>query len=283
MPRTSPAKPQLDSLTQDLQQCKTKDQAINRFNVFCEHIFVNHKLYEPKNYQEGTWKGWVRIAKTTIKKKFPGIEFPKVWFNRADVFNAETDKAMAAALKDACREQNKALHNHIFGNDEPTPSEAQPAPVQTAPESQPQQFTNPIALTDEVKQAIERSGLPVDDFNARALSAYAKNWKPSECDLTAMSTQELLGSRRSGAGEELCDRAIRAILKHNETTKDTDSRLHVTGAILKTLTGVNAKTCKAAMEQYAGEIAASYESVGITGHEWHFNRGKDAKAIIGEF
>lgn len=274
----SQAKPQLDILTQRIETATSESEALKAFSTFTDHLFINHKLYEPETWQRKTWTGWVKSGRDIVKSKFgKNVDFPTVWFNRAEVFNA---KDIGQALKDACKAQNKAMYNHIWGVDEEQPQIIEQATEATEKSAQAQ---DNIPLSDEVQAAINRSGLSQSEFIDRALAAYAKNWQPSGVDVTQLPTHELIGSKRAGAGVELCDRAINAILNHNETTKDLGSRLQVTGAVLKALTRVNAKTCRNAIEQHQERILESYKRVGISPLEMQFNRGKDAQEIITEF
>ncbi|MEM9164652.1 MAG: hypothetical protein AAGC54_16500 [Cyanobacteria bacterium P01_F01_bin.4] len=267
------AKIQIDNLKQDIATATDETQALKAFKSFTEHLFINHKLYQPETYRKRTWSRWLTQGKKIIKGKVPEIEFPKIWFNRAEVFNAKTDEAMAQALKDACRAQNKAMHNHIWGKDEPKP---EPTPT----EPSPQQPREGILLTAKVQAAIALSGMDEDTFILKALDAYADSIQGKATELSQLSNDELKGSKKAGHGEALCERAVKAVIAHNSATKDTAARYQITFPVIKTLTGcstasaerVLGNSTKGVQGTMRDEIAEHHESLGIVSKV--YNRGK---------
>jgi hypothetical protein len=141
-----------------------------------------------------------------------------------------------------------------------------------------------IVINREAQDAIARSGMSDEEFIIRAIAAYAKNWKPSDVDLSQIPSHELKGSKRPGAGRELCDRVIRAIIDHNHAVATDGERYQITGAILKAITGVNAPTCKEAIKAHELDLAECYEALGMDVEGGQFNRGKPPIAdILGSF
>lgn len=279
------AKIQLNNLAQDIKTASDETQALKAFKAFTEHVFINHKLYQPEVHRKNTWKRWMTDGKKIIKAKFPEIQFPKIWFNRAEIFNADGDEAMAQALKDACRKQNKTMHNHIWGADEPKPevkpgaSPVEPTEIVESPETTKSPIDE-VMDSEAVQAAMSRTGLDRERFIVEAIYEYAKAHQSKSDELSKLSTEELKGSKKAGHGEALCERAVKAVMEHNATTKDTNARYQITFTVIKRLTGCSTSVVervlgnptKGIQGTMADEIAEHHQSLEIISKV--YNRGK---------
>lgn len=139
-----------------------------------------------------------------------------------------------------------------------------------------------------LENALEHSGMPLDDFIKQAIKVYAKTItgkaKQTSEDLSNVPTTELLNnskySTHPARAEELTKRAIRAIkfFNSNKATENAD-RWCITQSAIASLTGSRQGTIKLILEQFKDDIETHNQSYGLNGYS---NRkpGKDIAEII---
>ncbi|NEP14428.1 MAG: hypothetical protein F6K21_04640 [Symploca sp. SIO2D2] len=151
---------------------------------------------------------------------------------------------------------------------------------------------NQLNLEEEtqqtLEQALEHSGMPLDEFIKQAIAVYAKTItgkarKHSE-DLSNVPTAELLSDAQWTThplrASELTNRAIRAIKFYNANrvvlNKD---RWCITQSAIASLTGSRQSTIKKILERYKNDISSHNQTYGLNGYS---NRkpGKDISEEI---
>ena len=151
---------------------------------------------------------------------------------------------------------------------------------------------NQLNLEEEaqqtLEQALEHSGMPLDEFIKQAISVYAKTItgkarKHSE-DLSNVPTAELLSDAQwtthPGRASELTKRAIRAIKFYNANkvvlNKD---RWCITQSAIASLTGSRQSTIKKILERYLDDIESHNQTYGLNGYS-NRKQGKDISEEI---
>ena len=151
---------------------------------------------------------------------------------------------------------------------------------------------NQLNLEEEtqqtLEQALEHSGMPLDEFIKQAIAVYAKTItgkarKHSE-DLSNVPTAELLSDAQwtthPGRAEELTKRAIRAIKFYNANkVGENADRWCITQSAIASLTGSRQSTIKKILERYLDDIESHNQTYGLNGYS---NRkpGKEIKEEI---
>ncbi|NEP13927.1 MAG: hypothetical protein F6K14_27745 [Symploca sp. SIO2C1] len=146
---------------------------------------------------------------------------------------------------------------------------------------------NQLNLEEEtqqtLEQALEHSGMALDEFIKQAISVYAKTItgkarKHSE-DLSNVPTAELLSDAQwtthPGRASELTKRAIRAIKFYNANrVGENKDRWCITQSAIASLTGSRQSTIKKILERYLDDISSHNQTYGLNGYS---NRkpGKD--------
>jgi hypothetical protein len=136
--------------------------------------------------------------------------------------------------------------------------------------------------------ALEHSGMALEDFIKQAIKVYAKTVtgkaKQTSEDLSNISTQDLLNnpkySTHPSRAEELTKRAIRAIkfFNANKATENAD-RWMITQSAIASLTGSRQGTIKQLLEQFKDDVDSHNQTYGLNAYS---NRkpGKDITEII---
>jgi hypothetical protein len=133
-----------------------------------------------------------------------------------------------------------------------------------------------------LEDALNQSGLPLDEFIQQAIKVYAKTLtgkarKYSE-GISAVPTAELLNdpkySTHPSRAEELTKRAIKAIKFYNSNiATESADRWCITQSAIGSLTGSRASTIKKAMEAFADDIESHNQTYGL-GNYSNRKRGK---------
>ncbi len=136
--------------------------------------------------------------------------------------------------------------------------------------------------------ALEHSGMALDEFIKQAIKVYAKTVtgkaKQLSEDLANIPTQDLLNNPKYNThparAEELTKRAIRAIkfFNANKATENAD-RWMITQSAIASLTGSRQGTIKQILEQFKDDIDSHNQTYGLNPYS---NRkpGKDITEII---
>ncbi|NEP12028.1 MAG: hypothetical protein F6K14_17830 [Symploca sp. SIO2C1] len=151
---------------------------------------------------------------------------------------------------------------------------------------------NQLNLEEEtqqtLEQALEHSGMALDEFIKQAIAVYAKTItgkarKHSE-DLSNVPTAELLSDAQwtthPGRASELTKRAIRAIKFYNANkVGENKDRWCITQSAIASLTGSRQSTIKKILEHYLDDIESHNQIYGLNGYS---NRkpGKDISEEI---
>ncbi|NES19803.1 MAG: hypothetical protein F6K41_12955 [Symploca sp. SIO3E6] len=151
---------------------------------------------------------------------------------------------------------------------------------------------NQLNLEEEtqqtLEQALEHSGMALDEFIKQAISVYAKTItgkarKHSE-DLSNVPTAELLNDAQwtthPGRASELTKRAIRAIKFYNANKVVLNAdRWCITQSAIASLTGSRQSTIKKILERYLDDISSHNQTYGLNGYS---NRkpGKDITSEV---
>ena len=134
-----------------------------------------------------------------------------------------------------------------------------------------------------LEQALEHSGMALDEFIKQAISVYAKTItgkarKHSE-DLSNVPTAELLNDAQwtthPGRASELTKRAIRAIKFYNANkVGENADRWCITQSAIASLTGSRQSTIKKILERYLDDIESHNQTYGLNGYS-NRKAGKD--------
>lgn len=139
-----------------------------------------------------------------------------------------------------------------------------------------------------LKDALEHSGMALEDFIKQAIKVYAKTItgkaKQISEDLSNVPTYGLLNnskySTHPARAEELTKRAIRAIkfFNSNKAAENAD-RWCITQSAIASLTGSRQGTIKQILEQFKDDIDSHNQTYGLNGYS---NRkpGKDITEVI---
>jgi len=230
--------------------------------------------------EEGQQSALSRVSRG-FRKIFPNLEIeaPDYWLDT----KGKSDKTQ------------KWRHN-IFeyltlgrkdSTDEPVETTADEVNGSSSQPSLDNMTINQLNLDSEtlqtLEQALEHSGMPLDEFIKQAISVYAKTItgkarKHSE-DLSNVPTAELLDDAQwtthPGRAEELTKRAIRAIKFYNANkVGENADRWCITQSAIASLTGSRQSTIKKILERYKDDIESHNQTYGLNGYS---NRkpGKD--------
>ena len=252
----------LQTFYDSLNASITEEQAIEAYSFFLRDLATELDYFTNPQPQEA--KNTDTKARKQLKKHFPLIEkLPKNWLNARGLRDESGEllplEERVQALKQALKENDPEFFEITFGN----ALEDKLHQLQAENESLKQDI---LALELEVAR--------LEDLN-----------KPIPDSVQEMNNQQLLGSKKPGAGEELARRAVQAIMEHNETTQDIDLRYQISISALVALTGVG--TAKAqkilgkhdCLGEMTNEVKAHYQKLdpanetGIATNPT-FNRGK---------
>jgi hypothetical protein len=249
-----------------------RELTINAWKELCE-IVPN----------KGTFKRTQAELRKAIKSAFPQSETVKPGYYFATHGKGEGERYEHLALWYATTNEDRwnvigdVAREAYFANLPELPPKELESKPQSEPQAEPQHKsetkpqTEPLTLKDMtlqnleldtetqevVQNALNHSGMSLADFIKQACKVYAKTVmgkaKQADSDLSGISTAELLNNStyRTSPGrvEELTNRAIQAIMHHNDMATEKSQKWIISATAINALTGCKMPLIKNVLEQ----------------------------------